>query len=579
MQRLKMAVMMGLAFCATVAGAAEAPATLVLIKGQVMTMNEQRTLAQAVAVRGNRIVAVGSDEEIQRYVGKGTRVIDLQGKTLLPGFIDGHVHPVAGGDRLGKCSTDNAAKSVDQIVKMVRESCMGQGGAGKWIEVVNVNPANFVATAADLDRISTTQPVILAGIDGHTSWVNNAALRLAKIADSTPDPDGGQIERDAKGHATGFLKDSAQSLATDAMPKATNVQRLAKLQEALALLRSKGITTVQEAWASEEDLGLYDSLEKSKKLNMRVRAMLASKVEDDEKEYKRLAAVRNRFKGHPLVRADGVKVFADGVIEFPTQSAAMIHPYLDANGQPTSNVGGRYFDVEVLKRYVTRLDKDGFMIFVHSIGDFTTHAALDAFEAARQKNGATDNRHAITHLQIVDQGDFPRFAQLGVYANMQLFWAVPSEYSVEALKPYISADNYRYMYPAGSLKKAGSTIYGGSDWPVDSVRGDPLPNTPLAATQAGMLRMELSDPDSKHKGEVLNADERVDLDTMLSAYTITAAKAMKQERTTGSIEVGKLADLVALDSDVLAAEPKAIGAIKVRYTVFNGAVAYQAAAK
>jgi predicted amidohydrolase YtcJ len=578
MQLMKIVTMVTLA-CGALAAHADTvtPATLVLVKGKVQTMDERRSWAQSVAVRGNLIVAVGSDAEIAAYIGPATRVIDLQGKSLLPGFIDGHVHPALGSERLGKCSVGGAAMSVAEIADYVRAHCPDElhpASPDKWIEVVNVNPANFVATARDLDQISSTQPVILGGADAHTSWVNSIALRIAKIGDDTRNPTSGEIERDAQGHATGFLKDTAQDLVTNAMPKPAMADCLRKLNEALTLLRSKGVTSVQDALATEDALDLYDSLEQSDQLKMRVRAMLASSVVHDETEYRRLFALRSRFSGHRWIRADGVKILSDGVIEYPTQTAAMLHPYLDGKGHPGASSGGRFFEVPVLNRYVARLDKEGFTVFVHSIGDYTTHAALNAFEAARKKNGWSDNRHAITHLQIVDKADFPRFSKLGVYANMQLFWALPSEYSVEALKPYISAENFRYMYPAASLKAAGATIYGGSDWPVDAMPGDPMPNTPLSATQTGLLRMDL-EPESKHKGEVLNAAERLDLDTMLAAYTITAAKAMKQEHTTGSIEVGKLADLVVLDSDVKAAPPASLSAIKVRYTILDGTVVYE----
>ncbi len=554
------------------------PATIVFTGGKVMTMDSQRSVAQSVAVRGNKIVAVGSDAEMVAYVGAKTQVVNLDGKTLLPGFIDAHIHPVMGAERLGKCSADDVAQPIAKVVEHVMNDCLPKEvGAteGKWIEVVNINPANFVATAADLDKISAARPVILEGTDGHTSWVNTMGMKLAHISAATPDPVGGQIERDAKGQPTGFLKDAGQDLAMAVIPPVSPEQRTALAQTALDLIRSKGITSVQDAWAAPDAMDVYETLEKNGQLKMRVRATLRSEIIDNEVEYKRLAAIRAHFEGHPLIRADAVKIFSDGVIEYPTQTAAMIQPYLDGKGHPTANYGGRYFDLDVLNRYVAHLDKDGFTVHVHSIGDFTTHAALDAFQYARDKNGVSDNRHQITHLQIVDSADFPRFMKLGVIANMQLFWAAPNDYSIEALQPYIASERFLHMYPAGSLKAAGAMIAGSSDWPVDAAPGDPMPNTPLTSIQMGMTRQE-QDPSSKHFGEVLNPDERVDLDTMLAAYTINAAKALKQEATTGSIEAGKLADLVVLDSDLSTTAPNKIAAVQVRYTVLDGAIVYQA---
>ncbi len=562
------------AYCA--AQAAD-PANLVFVDGNIITMDANRTLAKAVAVRGNQIVAVGTNADMEPYIDKGTKVIHLNGKTVMPGFIDAHIHPVQGAMDLGKCSADYVAQPVSAIAAKVLKECLPKevGAAPtKWIEVVNVNPSNFVATFADLDKISNKRPVILEGIDGHTSWLNSVALKLTKITDSTPNPEGGQIEHDAQGHVTGFLKDAAQEYARSVMPKVPLSQRAALASKAFDLIRSKGITSVQDAWAGPEEMEVYEALEKSGQLRMRVRATLKSTITNDEAEYQRLAAIRKHFEGHPLLRADAVKIFSDGVVEYPTQTAAMIEPYVDVNGNPTTNFGGRYFKEEVLNSYVQRLDKDGFTIHVHSIGDYTTHAAFNAFELARAANGVNDNRHQITHLQFVDPVDYPRFAKLNVYADMQLFWALPEEYTMEATKPFINAERFAHMYPAGSLKKAGATIVGCSDWPVDASPGDPMPNTPLAAMQIAITRTN-PNPASKFYGQTLNAAEAVDLDTMLAAYTINAARAMKQEQTTGTIEVGKLADLVVLGRNPLTSPVNKLSEIPVQTTVLDGAIVYQ----
>jgi predicted amidohydrolase YtcJ len=552
-------------------------ATLVFIDGNVITMNAANTIAKAVAIRGNKIIAIGSNEEMNPYISKTTKVVHLNGKTLLPGFIDAHIHPVQGALSLGKCSADDVAQPIAAIAAKVVKECLPKevgASADKWIEVVNVNPSNFVATSADLDKISMRRPVILEGTDEHTTWLNSVALKLAKITDATPDPIGGQIERDAKGHPTGFLKDAAQELAHKVMPKLPLAQRTAMTIKAFDLIRSKGITSVQDAWAGPEEMEVYEALEKSNQLGIRVRATLKSTIVDDEAEYQRLMGIRAHFAGHPLVRADAVKIFSDGVIEFPTQTAAMIEPYLDANGKPSLNYGGRYFKEDILNNYVARLDKEGFTIHVHSIGDYTTHAALDAFEHARKVNGSNDNRHQITHLQFVEPSDYPRFAALNVFADMQLFWAQPEEYSIAATKPFIDADRFAHMYPAASLKKAGAIIAGCSDWPIDAAPGDPMPNTPLSAMQIAITRTNPTST-SKYFGQVLNADEDLDINTMLAAYTINAAKAMKQDQTTGSIEVGKLADLVVLGRNPLTTASAKLSEIPVQTTVFNGAIVYQ----
>ena len=560
---------------ATYAQTASTSATLIFKNGIVLTMDDHQTQAQAVAIADNKIIAVGNNEAISTFANKHTKIIDLHGKTLLPGFIDAHIHPVMGALRLGKCSADDVATDIAQLSKKIVRSCdIKHLKNDQWLEVVNVNPSNFVATTKDLDKISKTRPVILFGTDGHTAWVNSVALQLSQITDQTPDPAGGHIERDAQGHATGFLIDDAQDFATNVMPKLSVAERAKRTRTALGLIQANGITSLQDAWAGPDTIEIYEALANNKQLTMRVRATIKSKIIDDEQEYQRLKNIRDHFQNHPLIRADAVKIFSDGVLEFPTQSAAMIHPYLDAKGQPTNNYGGRYFKTDVLNNYVARLDKEGFTVHVHSIGDYTTHAALDAFAYAKEHNGRNDNRHQITHLQIIDPADYARFAQLNVFADMQLYWAIPEEYSVDAVKPFINDDLFQHQYPAASLAKAGAVIAGASDWPVDASPDSLMPNTPLTAMQAAATRQNLN-KHSKFYKQILNADERLDIPTMLAAYTINAARAIKADKSVGSIVVGKLADLVVLGANPLQSNVQKIGQISVQMTVFNGAIVYK----
>jgi len=583
MMRMKMqlvcAVLMACTagFANRAGAAAPEPASLVFTDGNIITMNASRAIAEAVAVRGNQIVAVGTNLEVAPYIGKNTKVLHLYGKTLLPGFIDAHAHPIQGAIDLAKCSADDVAMSVATLAAKIGKDCVTKeinAPANKWIEVVKVNPTNFIATSADLDKISSRRPVILESIDGHASWVNSVALKLLKITDSTPNPAGGRIDRDAKGHATGLLEDDAQTPALSAIPVLPLAQRVKWSVKAFDLFHAHGVTSVQDALVGPPELEVFDALLKANLLHTRVRATLKSVIGDDEAEYRRLAGLREKYAGQALFRADAVKIYTDGVVEFPNQTAAMMEPYLDSNGNPTTNYGGRYFNEEVLNKYVTRLDRDGFTVHVHSVGDYTTHASLNAFQAAWEANGPNDNRHQITHLQFVDPVDYPRFAQYKVFANMQLYWAAPEDYSVDATKPYINAERFLHMYPARSLKDAGAVIVGSSDWDVDATPTDLMPNTPLAAMQVGLTRKN-TNPDSKYVGQVLNADEAVDLDTMLAAYTINAARALKQEQTTGSIEVGKLADLVVLGRNPITSPALKLIEIPVLFTIFDGAIVFQ----
>lgn len=562
---------------ACLGGGGEAPirATKVFKGGNVVTMDAQRRVVQAVAVSGDKILAVGTDAEMAPYIDKRTQVIDLQGKTVLPGFVDAHIHPVAGATRLGLCSMDGEDLTAAQIVARV-QGCLATdtGAAGEWLEVVNANPAGLVMGKQDLDQISTTRPIFVAGIDGHTGWANSLALQIVGVTAATPDPAGGSIVRDAQGNPTGALLDEAQGLVSGAIPVLSLDQHIAKSRQALDLARSKGLTTVQDAMVSDRVLDVYDAMERDGTLNMRVRANLGAEVADDEAQYTALKERRARFANHKLVKADGVKVFSDGVIEYPAQTAAMLTPYLDGNGQTTANYGGRYFDQDVLERYLTRLDREGFRINVHSIGNFTTRAVLTAFEKVRSTNGNRTTAHQISHLQVVHPDEFARFAPANVIANMQMFWALPDVYTIDSLSPYIDEQAHRTLYPAGSLKGAGAVIAGGSDWPVDSMPGDPMLNTPLRAIYMGVTRTNPL-PDA-HEGEVLNAQEQVDRDTMLAAYTTNGAKALGMEKEIGSIEVGKYADFVIFDEDVTNVDINLLMFdISVAATVLGGNYVYE----
>ena len=552
-------------------------ATMVLKNGNIITMSDERKVAKAVAIKNNVIIYVGSNDEVNRYVGKNTQVVDLKGKTVLPGFIDTHIHPVGGSERLGLCSMNGESLTITEIIARAKD-CLAKdtGGSTDWFKVVGVNPAGLEATKTDLDKISSTRPVLLQGVDFHTSWTNTLGLKLAGITAATPDPEGGIIKRDASGEPTGFLNDNAQYIVTAVIPPLTADQKLKKAEQALDMITSKGITTFQDAAASSEVMDVYEAAQMDNHLNARVRGdVLPPSIDDNEAIYAGIIALRDRFKNNPLIKVDAVKIFSDGVIEYPTQTAAMIKPYRDVNGNITNNYGGRYFDQAVMNKFIARIDKENFRINVHYIGDFTTHAMLDSFEYARKVNGFKDNRHQISHLEIIDPADIPRFRKLNVYANMQLFWAMPNVYSIDALQPFIDPSEFKYIYPAASLKAAGATIIGGSDWPVDVGPEDNLmPNNPMTGIYVGVTRNNPI-PTETYYNQSLTPEQRVSRNIMIEAYTINAAKGLKMEKQVGSIEVGKFADLVFFDADITKMPIRKVWDLTVSKTMFNGKFVYE----
>ena len=552
------------------AAAAPVPADLVLLHGKIHTEDAGRGVAQALAIRGKAIVAVGTDQAVGAFVGPGTRTVDLRGRVVLPGIIDAHTHPAQSAQDLGKCSLDDKALAPPDIKSRVRRCLKDRPGERtEWFEVVMVNPSGLTLTLADLDSMLPDRPMLLSGSDGHTVWANSPALSLAHITAATQDPAGGHIERDAAGRVTGTLRDSAAEMALAAKPQPGLDHEVAQLDEAFDSMRAAGITSVQDAAVDDHTMQIYKRLYDAHRLNMRVRGSFHLKNLHEPAAVLIGEAVKFRAKwaiDPDFLRADAVKIFADGVIEYPSQTAALIEPYLDAHGRPTHNRGPSYFAQDNLNQIVTAAEAAGLTVHIHAIGDRAVRSALDAFAEARRRNGALDNRGQIAHLELINPADFPRFKELGVTANFQLLWAQRDDYVEGATVKYLGPERSRYLYPARSLRDAGAKIAGGSDWGVSSFNA-------FAAMEHAITRSEA-------RGRpALLPEQSLSLQDMVDAYTINAAFALKQERTTGSIEAGKRGDFIVLDRDVFAIDPFDLHDTRVMATYLDGREVYAAKAK
>ncbi len=547
--------------------AGEAPADVVLLHGRIYTEDAHRSIAQAIALRGHTIVAVGSDAAIAPLAAAATRSIDLHGRTVLPGIIDAHVHPAMSAHDLGKCSLNDKMLGPAEIRSRVA-ACLKEspGDATQWFEVTQVNPSGLTLTREDLDSILSARPLVLGGSDGHTAWANSAALKAAGVSAASQDPAGGHIERDAKGNPTGTLRDRATSLVYDVMP-AMSLGREAELTaRALAGMRATGITSVQDADVDDHLMRIYKRLYDERHLDMRVRGsfQLVNLKDSPESLVGEAVLFRERWAIDPdFLRADAVKIFADGVIEYPSHTAALLEPYLDANGQPTGDRGPSYFTPEGLNRIVSLCDAAGLTVHVHAIGDRAVRATLDAFAYAREHNGPRDNRGQIAHLELIDPADFPRFHELGVIANLQLLWAERDDYIVHATLPYLGPGRSKYLYAARSLRDAGALIAGGSDWGVSSYNA-------FEAMEHAITRAEA------RGREPLLPEQAISIRDAVDAYTINAAFALRQERTTGSLEAGKRADLIVLDRDPFAIDPRDLHETRVLATWLDGREVYEA---
>ena len=555
---------------AAVSAAADPPADIVLRHGKIHTQDPTRQVVQALALRGNTIVAVGTDQEVSVLIGPRTRTVDLGGRVVLPGIIDAHTHPAESAQDLDKCSLGDKTLAPADIKTRVSGCLKDNPGDPKlWFEVVQVNASGLTLTLNDLDSMLANRPMILNGSDGHTVWANSAALNASRINATTTDPVGGRIERDSHGAPTGTLRDNATEIVLAVKPPAGLDFEALQLEKAFAGMRATGITSVQDAAVDEHLMQIYKRLYDTHRLKMRVRGSLHLKNLRESAEILIDRAIKFRTKwaiDPDYLRADAVKIFADGVIEAPSQTAALLGPYLDADGHPTRNRGPSYFTQDNLNRIVAAADAAGLTVHVHAIGDRAVRSALDAFAYSRRREGVRDNRDQIAHLELVNPADFSRFKELGVIANFQLLWAERDDYIVKGTLSYLGPERSRYLYPARSLRDAGALIAGGSDWSVSSFNA-------FEAMEHAVTRAE-----GRGRPPLL-PEQSIALQDIVDGYTINAAFALKQEHTTGSLEAGKRGDFIVLDRDIFAIDPFDLHDTKVLSTYLDGREVYPGQAK
>jgi predicted amidohydrolase YtcJ len=548
---------------AAVGLAAEPAADLVLVNGRVHTQDAARRVVAAIAIRGTTIVATGTADEIRAFVGPATRSVDLAGRVVLPGFIDAHTHPAQSAQDFGKCNLGDQMLAASAVVSAAAACYRTMpGDPAQWFQVVQVNPSGLVLSLVELDSIVRDRPMVLMGSDGHTTWANSAALHAAGITSALTDPAGGRIERAADGNPTGTLRDAASDQVLAIVPSAGKQVETARLGHALAEMNAAGITSVQDAAVGDHEMSLYKALYDEGRLTMRVRGSytITDLAAPGEKVALAAKAFRDRWAVDPnRLRADAIKIFADGVIEFPSQTAELLEPYLDADGHPTGNRGPTYYRKDNLNRIVAAVDAAGLTVHIHAIGDRAIRDALDAFAYARAHGSGTGNRDQIAHLELIDPADFTRFKSLGVIANFQLLWARRDSYVAEATEAFIGPERSKHLYPARSLLDAGATLAGGSDWGVSSFNV-------FDALEHAVTR---GDP-------ALLPEQSIPLQAALDSYTVNAAFALRQEGTTGSIEPGKRADAIVLDRDMFALDPRELHNVKILATYLDGREVYAA---
>ena len=540
------------------------PPETIFYNAKVFTAEPDSPYADAVAIRGDKIVAVGNLSEVVAVAGKDAKRVDLGGKSLFPGFIDSHSHSMMGG--MGLISADGSEKvrQMEDLPSFAQEAKVsGTGMRGDILEVLGM-PLEFWSHTEKLNEMFSAgpyqnQPVLLRGMDGHTAWANRALLKQAGItADYLKklNPDRRSYYGFGKDfEPNGFLVDAGLEKVEPLLPKPTDDRLLAAARAALQYNYSLGITAWLDPLANEEVLQSYKLLADHEELKSEVTAFPQVFAKQPTEELAGIQEIRERYKNVLHLHVTGIKVFADGVVEYPSQTAKLTKPYKNSGRN-----GELLFDPEKFKELCIGADKQGLIVHVHALGDGAVKAALDGIEAARKANGNSGLPHTLTHEQFVAPEDFPRFRKLDVISALQLLWASAEPDTIEIVKPYIDESIYKWQYPARSILENGGVIAGASDWPVSS-----------ANVFWGIYQAETR----KGPEGVLDSSQKMPREAMFYAYTRNSARAMNMLRAIGSIAPGKRADLILLDRDVLTISPEEMRDTKVLWTMVGGKIVYQ----
>ena len=524
----------------------------------------------AVVVTGDRITAVVPESEASAHVGEATRVVDLGGALLSPGFQDAHVHPLSAGVELLMCNLTEATDAADAVARVKAYADANPDEA--WIQGGGWSMDHFPGGApvrSLLDAVVPDRPIVLMSRDHHSTWANTAAITAAGIDAATPDPADGRVEREADGTPAGTFHEGASNLFDHVRPAIGADLAYAGLLRAQDELIALGITGWQDAWVGTGLGGVQDvaSVYRRALLDGTLRAHVvgaqwwerAGGLEQVEEMTARRAEFAALDGGRFTLGT--TKIMVDGVAE--NQTAAMLTPYRDVHGHDTANSGLSFIDPEQLREIVTQLDRAGFQVHFHALGDRAVREALDAVEAARATNGPTDGRHHLAHLQVVEETETARFAELDAVANIQALWATHEDQIDELTLPFLQDGAEARQYPFGDLVRNGARLAAGSDWPVSSA-------DPMDAIHIAVTRVAPGSDDEPLGG----AHQRLDLATAMAAYTSGTAWVNHRDHDTGHVREGYLANLVVLDPDPFSLPADEIHRSTVESTWIEGELVY-----
>ena len=536
--------------------------SLILYNGKIWTAEGLNTFVEAIAITEDTISAVGSNATIQALAGDSTRLIDLQGKLVTPGFNDAHIHFLNGSRGLAEVelTSTTSAEDVEAYIKKY----VASHSNNPWITGRGWQYTFYKGGFPDkkmLDALVPDKPAYIRAYDGHTAWANSKALDLAGIGHNYKFTGFGEVVRDASGEPTGILKEDAMSLVSSLIPKKTKEENLEALRLGMKLAAELGITSIQNANGSDEETQLYETLLANRELTVRTSIAFSTGDETTDADIENFVAVRDRIGyNNPMLRANAIKFMIDGVIEGHT--AFMLESYSDKIPKEVSPTGQVSMPLPKFGSMISRLDSLGFQIYTHAIGDRGVRETLNAYELAIQRNGSKDSRHRIEHIEIIHPDDIPRFTQLGVMPSMEPIHAEPG--TVEVWGAAVGESRMPYSFAWRSMLDANAKLVYSSDWPA-CIALNPIRGLHVAVNR----RNPKGFPEN---GWVV--EQKISMAEALYAYTYMGAYASFEEKIKGKIAPGYLADVIVLSQDLFTINPMDTHKTQVDLTVFNGRIIY-----
>jgi predicted amidohydrolase YtcJ len=538
---------------------------VVLINGKVWTGNDKPAFVEAVAIKGNKIITIGLSKDLKKLADKHTKIIDLKGKLVTPGINDAHTHFLSGSLALTGANLLES-KTIDEAIAIINKYA-DEHPDKNWITGLGWQYSIFkggMPTKEDLDKldgITKNKPVYLDAYDGHSVWVNTKAMEMAGVTKDTKYDGFGSIVKDANGELTGAFTEGAKSFIAKLVPPPNTQEKLEALRAGMQYASSLGITSIQNASGSMEEFNLYETLLKNGELNLRSSTAFSVNDKTTEKDIEKFIEIKNRTKGNPMLKGNAIKFMLDGVIE--SHTSPMLEPYSDAKADGTNTNSDFRLPLDKYHTLLNRLDKEGFQIYTHAIGDKTVREALNAYELAQKINGTKGKRHRIEHIEQSSPIDIPRFAKLGVMASMEPIHADPG--SLDVWIKAVGEKRLAQSFVWASMLKNKVHLVFSSDWPA-CLTPDPIRGLHIAVNR----RTANGFPDSGWVPE-----QRISIKEALKSYTYEGAYSSFEEHIKGKIMTGYLADIIVFSQDLFSIPSMEIAKTKVVLTIFNGKIVYQ----